>query len=84
MLSSALATVLAGAGTAGATALIALVKWTYETKQSAEETHRLLVGSDEIEQDGVIEIVEENRRMARTHREVLKQSDAVPHPRQYE
>ena len=84
MIGDATATLLAGAGTATVATFATLVKWVYETKKSAQETHRLLVGSDEIEGDGVIEIVEENRTISQANREAIRRADSVPSPRKYE
>lgn len=66
------------------TALLTVVRWVLETRDMAGESLRLLKGSEQIDGDGIIEIVQDNRRMTRAHRRALNQSDAVPHPRKYE
>ncbi|MDZ7850062.1 MAG: hypothetical protein U5K70_04350 [Halodesulfurarchaeum sp.] len=75
---------LGGALGGAATVAISLGKWGFETRKSAQESLRLLKGSDEIDGDGVIEIVQDNRRISRANRAAIKQSDAVPSPRKYE
>lgn len=71
-----------GAGVAGA--LLSVGRWVYEARQAANESLRLLKGSDQIEGDGVIEIVEDNRRLARANRKAIQQADGAPDPRRFE
>ncbi|UWG46570.1 hypothetical protein HSRCO_0271 [Halanaeroarchaeum sp. HSR-CO] len=71
-----------GAGAAGT--LVTVGKWVYDARQAANESLRLLKGSDEIDGDGVIEIVEDNRRIARANRKAIRQAEGAPDPRRFE
>lgn len=71
-----------GAGIAGT--FLTVGKWVLDAKNAANESLRLLKGSDEIDGDGVIEIVEDNRRISRANRKAIRQAEGAPDPRRFE
>lgn len=83
-LMATLGPLLGGFGVGAGGALVTAGKWAKDAKDNSEEALRLLKGSDEIDGDGVIEIVEDNRRIARSNRRAIRASDAVPNPDRYE
>lgn len=64
--------------------VLTAVRYAKQAADNGEEALRLLKGSEEIDGDGVIEIVQENREIAHANRRAIEASDHVPSPHQYE